>query len=165
MKSNEAHILAEMADATRDLVFIYVKNIPKENWHKEFTLDGIKYNSIAWQLAHMAWAEDNLILVATGGKNIERPWFDKVKIGAPQASSSELPGADEIEETLKLVHEKSVEQIKSLTDEQLQEPNLTGLSFKRGNTKRMSIIHHIRHDGMHIGQISLLVKMHGVKTF
>lgn len=158
----EGMIIAEIADNSNDLAHFYLSKLTNSDWKKSFDLNGKIFNGVAWQLAHMAWGENNLILKACGATEIIKSWYDAFKIGAP--ASTEYPSIDEIKETFNEVHTHSVDFIRSMTTEQLDEPNLINLKFKNGDTKRTSIYHHIRHESIHIGQLSWLAKMHDIKT-
>jgi hypothetical protein len=162
--NTEATALANIVDMTRDLVTFYTKNINEADWHTDFEFEGKIFNSIAWQIAHLAWAQNHLVLVASGGTSITKPWYDKVKIGSPKISSRELPSVEEIKSTFHDVHDKSIEHLKTLSTVQLDETNKLNLKFRNGDSTRISIYHHIRHEGTHVGQLSWLAKMHGSKT-
>lgn len=159
---NEGVIIAEIADNSHDLAHFYLSKLDIADWKKSFELNGKIFNGIAWQLAHMAWGENNLILKACGASELIMPWYDTFKIGAP--ASTVYPSIDELKNTFNEVHRLSIECIRSMTTEQLDEPNLIDLKFKTGNSKRTSIYHHIRHESIHIGQLSWLAKMHDIKT-
>lgn len=162
MSSIQTNLLADMIESTRDLVSFYTRNIPKENWHHHFEMQNKRFNSIAWQLAHLAWAQNLLILKATGGPIIEKDWFEDFAMGKP--SPTILPILEEIEETLNEVHMRSVKHVRQMNDEQLGEQNTAGLKLKIGSSNKAVIMHHVRHEGTHIGQLAWLAKMHDVKT-
>ena len=156
--------LAEITDNTRDLLYFYLSKVDKSLWYETPEIDGKKFNSVAWELCHMVWAQDYLILRACSNKSSEILWLEKFEIGKPAANSSELPPIEEIKASLKSVHVQSLEVIKLLSDDDLQLPNHVKLDFKKGDSKKQIIYHHIRHEGGHIGHIGLLCKMLGAKT-
>jgi uncharacterized damage-inducible protein DinB len=156
--------LAEVTDNTRDLLYFYLSKIDKSLWYETPEVDGKIFNSVAWELCHMVWAQDFLILRACANRSSEISWLEKFEIGKPAANSFELPPIDEIKEALKIVHTQSLEVIKSLSDDDLKTPNHVNLDFKKGKDKLQIIYHHIRHEGGHIGHIGLLCKFFGVKT-
>lgn len=162
MSSVQTNLLADIIESTRDLVTFYTRNVPRENWHRHFEMENKKFNSIAWQMAHLAWAQNFLILKTTGGPVIEKDWFEDFAMGKPSATI--LPILEEIEETLHEVHTRSVNHVRQMKDEELSEPNAVGMKLKMGSTKKAVIMHHIRHEGTHIGQLAWLAKMHDVKT-
>ncbi|MEZ4823207.1 MAG: DinB family protein [Ignavibacteria bacterium] len=69
---------------------------------------------------------------------------------------------EEVLKTMDEVHEKALTVIKNQTDEQLDEDNLFGESFGGSKSKRTLIIHAIRHEPMHIGQLSWILKSNGL---
>ena len=82
-------------------------------------------------------------------------------MGAPGLPPEECPPYEEVWETFKAVHEKSVAHIATLNEEQLNAPNPTKLAI--GTTIRDVITHAIRHEGGHSGQLAWLCKLYGVK--
>lgn len=154
--------LAETTDNTRDLLYFYLSKLDKSLWYESPTINGQQLNSVAWELCHMVWAQDYLILKGCGNKSSSVSWIDNFSIGKP--TCKDLPTIEEIKEALKSVHVESLETIKSLSDEELQKPNFINLEFKKGNSKIQIIHHHIRHEGGHIGHIGLLCKILGAKT-
>lgn len=158
----QSSIYADIMDSTRELVYFYIKNVPREKWDMNFEVVDRKFNSIAWTLAHMAWAQNSLVLKATGGPALQKEWFSDFEIGKPAATK--LPPLEEIESTLKQVHELSLAHVRSLSDDDLATENSAGIKYRFGTTKKALLTHHIRHEGTHVGQLAWLAKMHGVKT-
>lgn len=156
--------LAEITDNTRDLLYFYLSKIDKKLWYETPEIEGRQFNSVAWELCHMVWAQDFLILRACSNRSSEISWLEKFEIGKPAANTNELPPIEEIKAALKSVHAQSLEVIKLLSDDDLQMPNHVKLDFKKGDSKKQIIYHHIRHEGGHIGHIGLLCKMLGAKT-
>lgn len=162
MSNTQSSIYADIIDSTRELVYFYTKNVPREKWTQTFEMEDKKFNSIAWTLAHLAWAQNSLILKATGGPVVNKEWFTDFEIGKPAATK--VPPLEEVEATLKQVHERALAHVRSLTDEELLQENKAGMKFRFGTTNKALLTHHIRHEGTHIGQLAWLAKMHGVKT-
>jgi len=54
--------LAEITDNTRDLLYFYLSKIDKSLWYETPEVDGKIFNSVAWELCHIVWAQDFLIL-------------------------------------------------------------------------------------------------------
>lgn len=156
--------LVEITDNTRDLLYFYLSKLDKSLWYETPEMNGQQFNSVAWELCHMVWAQDFLILKACSNRSSEIEWLEKFEIGKPAAKTNELPPIEEIKAALKSVHAQSLEVIKLLTDADLQLPNHVKLDFKKGDSKKQIIYHHIRHEGGHIGHIGLLCKMLGAKT-
>lgn len=154
--------LAEATDNTRDLLYFYLSKLDKSLWYENPVINDEKLNSVAWELCHMVWAQDYLILKACANQGSDIAWLEKFSIGKP--TTTEIPPIDEIKNSLKSVHSQSIEVIKSLTDKDLESPNHVDLEFKKGKGKLQIIYHHIRHEGGHIGHIGLLCKILGAKT-
>lgn len=159
-----AETLAQTTDSTRDLLYFYLSKLDKLLWYETPEVNGEKLNSVAWELCHMVWAQDYLILQACANRSSNIAWLEKFCIGKPTVKTTELPTIEEIKEALKMVHTQSLEVIRDLSDSDLESPNHINLDFRKGNSKRQIIYHHIRHEGGHIGHIGLLCKMFGAKT-
>ena len=157
-------LLAETMDTTRDLVHFYLAKIDETHWHTVVQSEGKPLNTIAWNLCHLAWAQNHLVLKACSDKAMTYPWLDHFAIGAPAPSRDLYPPNDEIREALAAIHAASISTVEQLSEEALAQPNRLGIPFKRGNSKLHIINHHLRHEPMHIGHISTLCKLLGGKT-
>ncbi|MBK6836171.1 MAG: DinB family protein [Bacteroidetes bacterium] len=160
----ESEYLAGLVNNNRVLAYFYLESMNKSNWYQRFTVNGQEINSVAWNLAHMAWAQNYLILVATGNNSVNIKWFDLFKIGSPPAPLELYPNQQDIMTAFESIHQLALHQINQMKEEEFDEPNLINLKFKNGSSKRLAIHHHLRHEGSHIGHLALLAKMHGVKT-
>jgi hypothetical protein len=160
----QGQLLAETMAGTRDLVYFYLNKIEPEYWNRSLEINGKKMNTVSWLAAHLAWAENMLILQGCADKNLGKPWFEHFAIRKEAPPVELYPSPDELRAAMKEVHEASMEVVAALSDEQLLEPNNHDMAFKRGNTKMHIIIHHIRHEGTHAGQLSLLCKGLDVAT-
>jgi hypothetical protein len=158
----EAEILADTLDFTRGLNKWYVSLLKGTDMKQQFELNGIKLNSPLWIVAHLAWAEDFLILKSTGGKPTEISWLKNFGLGS-SPDEALLPDLKEALDALKAIHEASLAHIKTLTDAQLDEPTLTGVNFGV-DSKRRVIQHAIRHEGTHSGHLGWICKLQGVRT-
>jgi len=158
----EAEILADTLDFTRGLNKWYLSLLKGTDMKHQFELNGIKLNSPLWIVAHLAWAENFLILQSTGGKPFEYGWLQHFTLGATP-DESQLPELKEALDAMKAIHEVSLAHIKTLTDAQLDEPTLTGVNFGV-DSKRRVIQHAIRHEGTHSGHLGWICKLQGVRT-
>lgn len=158
----QAQLLAETLDTARGLSKWYLSLLKNTDMTHAFEVNGIKLNSPLWIAAHLAWAENMLVLQATGGKPIENEWLNKVMLGSPHETTF-LPDAKEVLNTMKNIHELSMQHLATLADEALDEPNLSGISFGK-DTKRIAIQHAIRHEATHAGHLSWICKLHGIST-
>lgn len=156
-----------MVDATRQLAHFALKRLEgKEGeFHTRFEVNGRKLNSVYWMIGHMAWAENNLILRSTGGPNPEVPWLKHFALGksADEAENCGVPYA-EIYAGFKKVHQTSMDQLAAMNPADLDSENKLSWEILGGKTMRNTIMHHIRHESNHIGQLFWLVNIHGGKT-
>jgi len=159
----EAQIYAETFESVRNLSKFYLSQLGGIDVHKSMEFNGKKFNSPYWIAAHLTWTEHSLLIEGLGAELMNIPWLDKFSIGTEPPDDSNLPTYDKILETMGLVHEKAMERVKSLTGEQLDEPNNINLTFGGANSKRAIIKHCIRHEPMHIGQISWYLKINDVE--
>lgn len=158
----QAQLLADTLDKARGLTKWYLSLLRDTDMKYTFELNGQKLNSPLWIAAHLAWAENMLILQATNGKSFEIDWLEKATLGSPHDTSL-LPNTKEVLSTLKNIHEASMSHLTSLNDASLDEPNSTGISFDT-NTKRSVIQHAIRHEATHAGHLSWICKLNGIST-
>jgi hypothetical protein len=162
--SSESQILASVLDNTRALTFFYLQQVEEVDKSQSFTVGDFQTNSIHWIIAHLAWAEDALILRGVGNAGMAVPWFEQFRLGAPQPQISTYPDFDETLDTLKQVHETTLGFLNSLPAEALDQPNSFGRKIMGQDSKRILIHHCIRHEGCHAGHLGWLVRMHGKKV-
>lgn len=159
----EAQVLAEAFKSVRNLTKFYMQNLKEEDVHKQYKINGVKMNSAYWITAHLVWSEYMLIIEGLGGKKIDIPWLNDFGFGSKDESKDNRPPYSEVLEKMDLVHEQAMNLLKSQTDEQLGEPNLVNATFGQSNEKRAVVRHCIRHEPMHVGQISWIIKASGGK--
>lgn len=159
---SQSSILAETLDLSRGLVKWYLSFLKEVDMKQPIKINNEEFNSPLWIAAHLAWAENFLVLQSTGGKALQIDWLEHFKLGATN-SNSFLPETKEVLNTMKSIHEASLQHILTLTDEQLSEPTLTGISFGE-DTKKRVIQHVIRHESTHAGHLSWICKYYGIKT-
>jgi hypothetical protein len=162
MNNKEAIALADMLDMARQLTRWYLSLLKNTDMKHRFELNGIQLNSPLWIAAHLVWAENMLVLHSTGGNPVSISWLDRFQLGAEYDESS-LPNVKDVLDSMKAVHHCSIQHIRSLSDNQLDEPNHSGISFG-ANTKRNILQHAIRHESIHAGHLGWICKLHGIKT-
>lgn len=161
----QSQLLAETAEQTRNIFKFYMSKLKGVDMYREFEMNGQKFNSAVWVICHCAWGENNLLLKATHGKPVTGfEWLDLFKIGAKPLEREKMPSLEEALKAFKEIHAKAMEHVKSLTDDQLNQKNTLNSSFLEGDTVKFIIQHHIRHEAMHAGHISWIVKMYGTKS-
>lgn len=163
--SNELETLRNMVDATRGLAHYALSKVKTVDVKKRFEVDGRKLNSIYWLVGHMAWAQNNLILRSTGGPNPEVKWLKFFAIGKPaEEAETNGPSWEEVYAGFKKVHEVSMLQLSQMNLADLDAANKIDWEILGGKTMRNTIMHHIRHENNHIGQLLWLINFYGIKT-
>ncbi|MBI3509985.1 MAG: DinB family protein [Bacteroidetes bacterium] len=166
-KKSELETLRNMVDATRQLAHFAIKKLDNKNadLKKRFEVEGRKINSVYWLFAHMTWAESILILRSSGGPNPELPWMKLFALGKPAEEGQDNgPPWEEVYAGFKKVHEMSMAHLAMLNPEDLDSENKLSWEILGGKTMRNTIMHHIRHESNHIGQLLWLVNFHGGRT-
>lgn len=166
----ESQVLAHMVDRTREYNRMYLSLLKDVDPHREFMFpggtsggEGKKLNTQFWLVAHMTVSENALLLRATGGPFEKFSWAKHFGIGSQGLPKEECPPYEEVWSMFKTIHERTMAHLPTLSDEALEQPNITGLLLI-GTTVRDVITHGIRHEAMHIGHITWLCKLHGIKT-
>lgn len=163
MKKSESEILADVYEKVRGLSKMFISGLKDVDINKRLEIDNIKFNSAYWIVAHLVWTEHFLLIKGVGDVDLKIDWLDEYAYGTDPDSVKTKPPYEEILKKLDEVHAKAVEIIKGLSDEQLDEDNLIGANFGGSKSKRNVITHAIRHEPMHIGQISWILKSNGIK--
>jgi len=164
MPKSETQTLVEMLELTRALTKFYLKKLAGQDLYKVFEIEGKQLNSILWLIAHMTVSENWLLLVCTGGEKVNIPWARQFGLGSKIPNIEDYPPAEEIMEMFEIVHQKSIEYIRSLSDIDLAKPTTNEIDFGGEDSVRAIIKHSIRHEGTHTGHLSWLCKLFGVKT-
>lgn len=159
--NTEGTILANVLDSTRQLTRFYLSKTADLDVSKRFEATGFTTNSIHWIVAHLAWAENFLILQAIGNTNSELPWFEKFGLGTAHPDRADMPPYEEALQSFNTIHQQCLEVIKPLNTAELDTPNHLGLKFGNNDSMRMIIQHAIRHEGTHAGHLGWLLRMHG----
>ncbi len=150
---------------TRNLTRFYSGKLKGEDMHRVFEVNGFTTNSAYWILAHLCWAENMLLLQCMGHKGLDIPWLNDFKIGSTKGEKpANAPALKEVLSALKEIHSAALEQLSSMTDAELDEDNVLAVAFGENRSKRFMAMHAIRHEGTHMGQLSLVAKMYGKQT-
>ncbi len=127
-------------------------------------IEGTKLNSVEWMVGHLCWSEDFLILKSVGNTTSGLPWLDEYGIGSnPDDLKTRTPFGSLLD-SLDKIHESALKVLSGLNDAQLDQNNFTDLEFGGDGSIRMAIIHAIRHEPMHSGQLTWIAKMKGLRT-
>lgn len=160
----EAQVLADTLDKTRDLTRFYLSNLKEVNPEEPIVVNGENINSLYWICAHLLWAENNLAIRMCGGESVAPEWAENFAIKSSGVLPADKPDFKTLLQEMKRVHEAALQYIRTLTTEQLNEENTAQFHFGDGNTsKRLMIQHCIRHEGTHLGQLSLIARILGKK--
>lgn len=158
-------ILAAMLDEQRNLTRFYLSKLKGEDMYREFEVNGYTTNSPYWILAHLCWAENMLAIQCLGKEGVDIAWLNDFKIQSPKgAKHDSQPSLEEVLDAFKQIHAVSLKTIAALSDKELDEDNPLGLAFGENRSKRFMVMHAVRHEGTHCGQLSLIAKMYGKKT-
>lgn len=162
---SEASVLLSVYENVRGLTKFFISNLGDTDINQVFEINGIKLNSIHWLITHLAWTENELILKAVGNDDINLPWLEEYGFGSVPAEIKTRPDLESVLETLDSIHERAVSIISGLSEEDLDSDNHLDFSFAGSKCKRNLIIHAIRHEPMHIGQLTWAMELSGNKTF
>jgi uncharacterized damage-inducible protein DinB len=162
---SEASVLLNVYENVRGLSKYFINNLGETDIHKVYELNGIKLNSIQWIIAHLAWTENMLILKAVGNDEMDMPWLEEYGFGSNPEEIKTKPDFTSLIATLDAIHERAVRILSGLTPEDLDSDNHLDFTFGGSKSKRNLIIHAIRHEPMHMGQLTWVLKLGGKKTF
>jgi hypothetical protein len=163
MSKTEAQSLLGAFEAVRNLSKFYISNLDKTKVHERYELNGVKMNSAYWLTTHLVWTERFLIIQGIGGKDMDEHWLDEYGFGSIPDEIKTKPDFDEILKLMDEIHAKAIEIIDPLTEAQLDETNYINASFGGKNDKRAILRHAIRHEPMHVGHISWILKANNVE--
>jgi uncharacterized damage-inducible protein DinB len=160
---SESQILADTFEAVRGLTKFYISKLENLDIRKQYTINGVSLNTALWITAHLVWTEHSLLIEGLGGKKMDIPWLEEFSIGSSTANKDTWPEYDEVLKRMDEVHNTAMKLLRSLSDDELDKPNLIDANFMGKNSKRNVITHAIRHEPMHTGQISWILKLNSVE--
>jgi hypothetical protein len=161
---DKTEVLVEAIEEVRNLTLFYLSRLNGTDYFREFEMEGQRFNSTAWTIAHLTWAEDFLILRAITGEGSGLKWTDQFRIGAPRPELNLYPSFEEIFNGFSEVHLKSMDVLMGMIDEDLEKTNKINLKFQKGDNVKVCLMHHLRHEASHGGHLSWLCKLNGIKT-
>lgn len=160
----EAQILARQLDKARELTKWYLSLMKECDPYKSFEFDEKRFNSVIWEIGHLAMSENFLANYLTYGPATKEEWFKHFSMGGDNKVTDEYPDFKEVLNSFKQIHASTIEHINSLTDEDLDRPTKKEFNVAGIVTVRDAIIHSIRHESTHTGHLGWLCKLHGVKS-
>lgn len=147
----------------RKYVLQLIEDIPDSDWFLEVSSCP---THLAWQVGHLAMAQYALTMLRIRGKEREdekilsKKFFRSFQKGTtPTFDRAEYPDVTEIRATLQRVHEISLCELESQTDESLDVPLPEPHAVF--STKLGSIFFCSAHEMLHAGQIGLWRRMSG----
>lgn len=155
--------LVSAFEMVRNLSDFYISKLEGVDIKKQFEINGVKMNSAYWLVAHLAWTEHFLIIEGIGGDSLGIEWLNDYAFGSSPGDATNEPSYEEVLETLKRIHTKAFEILNNFSDDELEQENNINAVFGGKNTKGVVLMHAIRHEPMHIGQLSLILKANGIK--
>ena len=154
--------IAEISGARQYTVRL-VESVPLADWFRQPT-EGVTH--IAWQVGHLAMAQYRLCLDRVRGvrpSDAELISDDfLVRFGRetkPDPDPARNPSPSEIRAVFDRVHEQTLREIKTLSDEELDKPTLK--PHPVFNTKIGALHWCAMHEMVHAGQIGLLRRLLG----
>lgn len=163
-QNTEVRALADVYRSVRNLTRFFINQLQDIDIEKQFEVDGVRLNTIAWLIGHLCWTENTLILKGVGNTDSGVPWLEEYGIGTNPAEIKTKPALSELISTLDSIHEKAMAILEGLSDEELTKENHLGFGFGGDKSKRMLIIHAIRHEPMHTGQLTWSMKLNSAET-
>ena len=158
MQNTRALLLADTVDFSRGMTMFYFKSVKEVDPYLQPEINGKKMNSIYWIAAHLAWAQNFLLLEGTGGSPLGDQWLQDFKLGSDGVVSASAPDFKTILNTMKDIHHKSMEHLRSLSDDDLDRMNPLNIGFGKPPTIQVIIQHHLRHEATHAGQLGWIAK-------
>ena len=162
MTRTEGQVLADVLEKVRELSNKFIAPFKDLDLNKPLSIDGTKFNTAYWIVAHLVWAEHFIIIKGVAGENMNIDWLDDFCFGSNPDEIKNRPAYEIILAKLDEVHAKSIDIIRNLNDEELDAENHIGAAFGASKSKRNLIMHAIRHEPMHIGQLSWILKTNGI---
>lgn len=167
--SDLGFFMSRLTQATEQIIFArqytlrLLETIPPEEWFRQLP-GGVSH--IGWQVGHLAMAEYRLALERTRGRRPEDAHLisdDFLALfsrdSVPDPDASKYPSSHEIRTVLDRVHEKTLQDIRQLSEEELDRPVLKPHAFVK--TRLWALIWCSHHEMIHAGQLGLLRRQLG----
>ncbi len=161
--------LIKTYEMARNLSKFYISKLDGLDIHKIYEINGVKLNSAFWIQAHLVWTEHFLIIEGIGGESLGIEWLNDFAYGTEPLQGCKPdkvenpPSVDEVKNKMEEVHIRAIEILNGMTDELMQAENNIEANFGGFSNKECVLMHAIRHEPMHVGQISWILKVNGIK--
>lgn len=162
--NTESKTLLGVYKNVRALSNFFISKAAGTDIHNRQEVNGVKLNSIAWILGHLCWTENTLILRGIGNADAGIAWLEEFEIGSDPENVKVRLSFEELIACLDSIHGKAIKVLEAVNDEELDQDNHLGFTFGGQKSKRAIFLHAIRHEPMHIGQLSWALKLNGIKT-
>lgn len=162
---SQSSLLSKIFQQSRQLNKFYISKLKGVDPYENIEFGREKFNSIFWLTAHLVWAENNLVVVQTGG-DIDAPeWLNHYSIQSDGTLHENHGTFKELLDLMNSLHPKAMAHLESLCYAKLDSDNLSKMSFDGIDiSKRLCVIHSIRHESTHSGNFSWICKMKNIKT-
>lgn len=159
----EAQVLADAYESVRNLSKFYLSKVDGFDTEQCIVSGETKFNSAHWIAAHLVWTEHFLLIQGLRKESLDIPWLGQYGFGSKPEDIKSKPDFKEVLAKLDEVHRLAVKNILELSDEEIEKENAVNAAFGGVNNKRNIIKHAIRHEPMHIGQLSWILKANGIE--
>lgn len=163
MSNEKTQTLIKAYQMARNLSNYYISKMGSIDIHKVYEINGVKMNSAYWILAHLVWTEHFLVIEGIGGESLGIEWLNDFGFGSEPDEIKNQPSIEEIKKRFEEVHSKAMDILNSMTDELMEAENNIEANFGGSKDKFHVLMHAIRHEPMHIGQLSWILKINGIK--
>ncbi len=155
--------LVEAVDATRDWTLMLMADIEGGDWFFQ-PAPGLPH--ILWLCGHIGFAEHLLILTrCLGGPAPEDDFGRHFPIGGPVLSAAEhdYPSPDIVLKKMADIHAEVLTAVAGMSESLLNEPcyGKDGAIHPHYKTNLGAVMHCIRHEGFHAGQIATIRRLLG----
>lgn len=161
MAKSEVQTILDIFDNSRNLTRFYLSKLKGTDPTIRHEVNGVKLNNAVWVVCHLAWAENSFVKML-GLTAPDLDWLNNFKIGSDGIPADAWPEMKTAIDTLKEVHANAMEQIATLTDDQLDTKRDTTTPFLQDY--RSVLYHLIRHENVHTGHLGWIAAMSGVET-
>lgn len=163
MANIKVKTLIDTYEMARRLSMFYISKLEGLDLNKQYEVNGVKLNTAYWIVAHLAWTEHFLIIEGIGGQSLGIEWLNDFGFGSSPDDLKSNPSYEKVLKTLGEIHAKALDILNNLSDEELEEENNIEANFGGKTNKEVVLMHAIRHEPMHIGQLSWILKINGIK--
>lgn len=162
--ATETQVLARMVERAREQTLYYLHKLEGQDPHHRPLADGVPLNSAFWIVAHLAVTENWLLHRGTGGELLRFTWAKHFNMGVPPPDAGSLPAWDEVLATFHEVHRRAMDRVQQLSEAELEAPHQALLKLGGAEQVRDVVMHAIRHEALHAGQLAWHARIRGIRT-